>query len=210
MEKVNPQLIEWHVAASTRPGENESGDLHIVRSFEDGVLVGVVDGLGHGEEAAAAGRAALEVLAESPENGVISLVKRCHDRLRPTRGVVLSLASFKVKEKMMTWIGVGNVEGVLLRCDPKATPRRESLLLRNGVVGDSLPRLSASIIPVMPGDMLIFATDGIRSDFLAYVNPSDSPERIASRVFAECARNTDDALVLVTRFIHGQKSTQPG
>ncbi|HEV2495577.1 MAG TPA: SpoIIE family protein phosphatase [Terriglobia bacterium] len=210
MEEVNHRLIDWHVAGSTRPGETESGDLHVVQDFADGILLGVVDGLGHGEEAAAAGRAALEVLTEFPQEPVISLVERCHERLRSTRGVVLSLASFSVKEKTMTWMGVGNVEGVLLRCDPDAIPRHESLLLRSGVVGDCLPRLSASIVPVMPGDMLIFATDGIRSDFPAHVNPGDSPQRIAGRIFAECARKTDDALVLVTRFVHEHKATQPG
>jgi len=210
MEKVNNQVVEWHVAGSSRPGEMDSGDLHLVQYFADGVLLGVVDGLGHGEEAAAAGRAAIEVLAESAQDPVISLVERCHERLRPTRGVVLSLASFKVKERTMTWMGVGNVEGAFLRGDPDAVPRQESLLLRSGVVGGSLPRLSASIIPVMPGDMLIFATDGIRSDFLTDVNPGDSPQRIADRIFAEYARQTDDALVLVTRFIHGNGPTQPG
>jgi len=210
MEKVNNHFVEWHVAGSSRPGETDSGDLHLVQYFADGVLLGVVDGLGHGEEAAAAGRAAIEVLAESAQDPVISLVERCHERLRPTRGVVLSLASFKAKEKTMTWMGVGNVEGAFLRGDPDAVPRQESLLLRSGVVGGSLPRLSASIIPVMPGDMLIFATDGIRNDFLTDVNPGDSPQRIADRIFAEYARQTDDALVLVTRFIHANGSTQPG
>jgi len=34
------------------PGQAVSGDMHLVRPFEDGVLVALVDGLGHGEEAA--------------------------------------------------------------------------------------------------------------------------------------------------------------
>lgn len=209
MEKVNRHLIEWHAAGSTRPGETESGDLLVVQNFADGVLLGVVDGLGYGKEAAAAGRAALAALTESPQAPVISLVEHCHKRLRLTRGVVLSLASYKVNEGTMTWMGVGNVEGVFLRCDPEAIPRYEALLLRSGVVGDFLPRLSASVVRVMPGDILIFATDGIHSDFLTYVNPSDSAERIANRIFAECARKADDALVLVTRFVHGQRATRP-
>jgi phosphoserine phosphatase RsbX len=210
MEKVNHCLIQWHAAGSTLPGQTESGDLHVVQDFADGVLVGVVDGLGHGEEAAAAGRAALHVLAQSPEEPLISLVERCHEKLRSTRGVVLSLASFNIRENTMTWTGVGNVEGAFLRYDPDAIPRHESLLLRSGVVGNRLPRLSASIVPVMPGDMLIFATDGIRSDFVTHVNPNDSPQRVASRIIAECARQTDDALVLVARFIHGYEAKQPG
>lgn len=210
MEKVK-RLIQWHVAGSSLPGEADSGDLHVVQDFPGGVLVGVVDGLGHGKEAAAAARAALEVLAQCPQEGVISLVERCHESLRVTRGAVLSLASLSVKENTMTWTGVGNVEGVLLRRDPYAVPGHESLLLRNGVVGNRLPRLSASTVPVRRGDMLIFATDGIRPGFVEQINPNDSPHRVASRIFAEYARNTDDALVLVVRFIHGHDAaTQPG
>jgi hypothetical protein len=35
--------------------EAESGDVHVVAEFDHGVLVGVIDGLGHGYEAAVAG-----------------------------------------------------------------------------------------------------------------------------------------------------------
>ena len=196
-------VIQWHAAGSTLPGQKKSGDLHLVRPFPDGVLVGVVDGLGHGEEAEAAARAALEVLERHAQDPVISLVERCHTRLRSTRGAVLSLASFRIPESAVTWIGVGNVEGVLIRRDADAVPRHEPLLLRSGVVGDQLPRLAAGVVPVLPGDALILATDGIRGGFADQVRPSDSPQRVARRIVAECARKTDDALVLVARFIHG-------
>ena len=52
-------LIEWAVAGAPIDGETESGDLHAVVQFEGGVLVGAVDGLGHGAEAAVAARAAV-------------------------------------------------------------------------------------------------------------------------------------------------------
>jgi serine phosphatase RsbU (regulator of sigma subunit) len=35
------------------------------------------------------------------------------------------------------------------------------VLLRSGVVGYQLPTLRASTLPIAPGDLLIFATDGI-------------------------------------------------
>jgi len=54
----------------------------------------------------------------------------------------------------------------------------------------------------MPGDTLIFATDGIRSDFLnELLSPRDSPRTLADRVLAGWGRQTDDSLVLVARYL---------
>src|SRR5436190_12658463 len=78
--------------------------------FLDGPLAAVMDGLGHGPEAASAARQAAGILEASAGEPVIALVQRCHDGLRRTRGVVMSLASFTVRDSAMAWIGVGNVE----------------------------------------------------------------------------------------------------
>src|SRR5205814_9273794 len=65
-----PALIEWGVASLALPGEAESGDRHLVKPVGTGVLVAVVDGLGHGAEAASAAKAAVAALerhaTESP------------------------------------------------------------------------------------------------------------------------------------------------
>jgi len=196
-----PPLIEWGVAAQPLEGEAESGDLHVVQRFPKGVLVAAVDGLGHGLEAAAAARSAVVTLAEYAHEPVISLVKRCHERLIRTRGAVMSLASFNALDSTMTWLGVGNVEGLLLRADAAADPPRENVLLRGGVVGYQLPSLHASILPVTRGDVLILATDGIRSGFVEDVTLSDPPQRIAEQILARRATGTDDALVLVARYL---------
>ena len=47
-----PRLIEWGVATLALPGEAQSGDRHLVKPVGSTVLVAVVDGLGHGAEAA--------------------------------------------------------------------------------------------------------------------------------------------------------------
>src|SRR5437879_6375129 len=188
-------------AISELAGEVESGDKHVVRIFPHGALLAAVDGLGHGEEAAAAANVAVRFLQTSENESVISLLKRCHERLRSTRGVVISLAAFNAVDETMTWVGVGNVEGVLLRADPTVDPRYESLLLRSGVVGSRLPLLHASIVPVMRGDTLIFATDGIRSEFTQRVALGDGPQQLADRILGQYAKGTDDALVLVARYV---------
>lgn len=183
-----------------------SGDQHLVQAFPNGILVAVVDGLGHGGEAAAAAKiaiATLEVFAQQP---VTVLVRRCHDALAQTRGVVMSLASFNTSDQTLTWIGVGNVVGLLIRARPSRPLPQESVLLRGGVVGYQLPLLNAAVIPVLVGDTLIFATDGIDSNFTDGIFLGDSPQRLATRILAQHGKGTDDALVLVARWT-GLKST---
>jgi hypothetical protein len=196
-----PPLIEWGVAAQPLEGEAESGDLHVVQRFPKGVLVAAVDGLGHGPEAAAATRSAVAILKDYAHEPVISLLRRCHERLIRTRGVVMSLASFNALDNTMTWLGVGNVEGALLRADAKASPARESILLRGGVVGCQLPALHTATLPVTRGDVLILATDGIRGGFVEEVTLSDPPQQIAEHILARRATGMDDALVLVARYL---------
>ncbi len=200
MGKVETSLIDWGAAALTLPGQSRSGDRQAVVLFPGGALVAVVDGLGHGELAAVPAETAIEVLERHAREPVVTLIQRCHERLRGTRGAVMSLASFREADGTMTWLGVGNVVGVLLRADPGAVPRQEYLSLRGGVVGDQLPRLDASVIPVTRGDTLILASDGVRRDFIGSLRLGESPQRVADRILAEFAPGTDDALVLVARY----------
>jgi len=201
METLNKLIIEWGNASLTLAGEVESGDKHVVKVFPHGALLAVMDGLGHGKEAAAAANLAARILQTANNESLISLLKRCHECLRSTRGVVISLAAFNAVEETMTWVGVGNVEGVLLRADPAVDPRYESLVLRSGVVGSRLPLLHGTIVPVMRGDTLIFATDGIRREFTQGLALGDGPQQLADKILGRYAKRTDDALVLVARYV---------
>ena len=200
---TSPPLIEWGVAALPLAGEAESGDSYLVKLLPHGALLAVVDGLGHGGKAAAAAKTAVAALEDSANESIIAVVKRCHERLRRTRGVVMSLAVFHAPDSTLTWLGVGNVEGLLLRADAKASPARESVLLRGGVVGCELPPLRASVIPVFRGDTLIFATDGIRRSFAEGLSQNAPPQQIADRILARHGKGTDDALVRVARYLGG-------
>jgi phosphoserine phosphatase RsbX len=197
---MSAPLIEWGVSSRALPGQAASGDRHVVEAFPGGALIGAIDGLGHGDAAASAARAAGDVLGRHCRESVIALARRCHEALLSTRGVVMSLASFSGGDQTMTWLGVGNVEGVLLRASARAVPMREQLLLRGGVVGYQLPQLSAWVLPLCPGDTLIFATDGIRSEFTSVVDSAGSAAGLADRILAGYAKGTDDALVVVARY----------
>jgi len=133
---------------------------------------------------------------------VLDLMRRCHEGLRGSRGVVLSVASFDQRVDSVTWTGVGNVEGRLLRARgyPKAD---EAIAARGGVVGYQIPSLRAATLSVSRGDLLIFATDGIKSGFSSNIDREATPETIANAIFARYARGSDDALVLVARYAGG-------
>ncbi len=202
MSNRHPQ-IEWGVAGRPHPGESVSGDAHLVRPVGDGVLVAVIDGLGHGEGAAAASQVAIATLERCAGLPLDSLLRRCHEALLGTRGVAISLAFFSTPDSSLTWMGVGNVDATLLRADPTSVPRRQSLLLRGGVLGYELPSLKVTTHRVAPGDTLVMATDGIRSIFAEGLRAGAPPQQLAERILEEHGKGTDDALVLAARLLKG-------
>jgi negative regulator of sigma-B (phosphoserine phosphatase) len=198
--KAKP-LLDWGVASVTLPGERVSGDQALVQPFPKGMIVGVVDGLGHGTEAATAAQRAIATLEAHAHESVVFLIKRCHEELKGTRGVVMTLASFNAADETITWVGVGNIEAILFRADPHGGPAREYVLLHGGVVGHHLPPLRGFVIPVSAGDTLIVTTDGIRSGFAEGLTLDHPPKKQADQILARHAKGTDDALVLVARYL---------
>jgi phosphoserine phosphatase RsbX len=194
-------MLAAAVRGRALPGEPESGDLDVVVEFAGGTLVGAIDGLGHGEEAAAAARAAAAVCRGHAGDPLEKLMQRCHAELRRTRGAVLSLASFRDADRTISWLGVGNVEGVLFRADAGAERPREDLICRPGIVGYRMPQLRERVLPLETGDVVIFATDGIDGRFCVVETPTQrEPDDIADEILHTYAKELDDALVVVARY----------
>jgi negative regulator of sigma-B (phosphoserine phosphatase) len=204
-------LIEAGLAARNYPGQSVSGDRSLVQPFPGGVLVAVVDGLGHGAPAAQAADIALASLRSHARETPEDMVQRCHQALKGTRGVVLSLASIDARDGTLAWLGVGNVDAMLLRLSGGPSSR-EALLTRSGVVGYQLPPLRPARLGIMPGDLLVFATDGLRSGYVAGLSPLDPllrqqpAQAIAEDLLSGFGRANDDALVLVVRW-RGEEGT---
>jgi phosphoserine phosphatase RsbX len=192
--------IDWGFASLPLPGEVESGDLHLVKLLPTGVLFAVVDGLGHGADAAIAARTAVAVLERHGHESLVALVERCHRALVGTRGAVMSLAHFDRSARTITWLGIGNVEGILLHGAPNSRPARESLVTRGGTVGRDIPPLRTVVVPVSARDTLLFASDGIKSGFADAAAGDTPPQQVADQVLANYAKGNDDALILVARF----------
>src|SRR5439155_25122897 len=101
--------FEWGVASRAFPGENASGDLHLVKPVPGGVLLAAVDGLGHGPEAAAAATTAVAILQNHADEPLPALVSRCHDAMKDARGVVMTVA-WMGHDGQLTWMVISYID----------------------------------------------------------------------------------------------------
>ena len=197
---MDSEVIDWSVATRPLPGETESGDDAVVALLPDGALVAAVDGLGHGPAAASATAQATVLLEKHAHEPLVLLVERCHHALRTTRGVAMSVARLCVSDNTMTWVGVGNVEGRLVRRHNGHRPH-EALVALGGAAGFRVQPLRARTVGIQPGDALVFATDGIESSFADSLDAIDTAKQTATEILRRHAKPTDDALVVVARYL---------
>ena len=193
--------VEWSVATRPADGHTDSGDFSCVRDLDDGVLLVVVDVLGHGSGAAKAARRFKDVIEIDPIGDLPSLFARCDALLRSDRGAVMTAVLVGTNEPLIRYLGVGNVHAVVVRGDNRAA--REWLLIRSGVLGSGLGPLEARTLPVRSGDVVVLATDGVHAAYASAVNPLETVDRIAQTVLDTHATGKDDALVLAARVSAG-------
>ena len=192
--------IETGFATLPLPGEVESGDLSLVKRVGKGTLIAVVDGLGHGQEAASSAHAAIAALERYAREPLADLVRRCHTALLGMRGVVLGLAYLDPQAATMTWLGVGNIGGLVLHADATSRPPRIGLVPTAGFVGGEQPHPTSRVVPLTPGDTVVLFSDGIRDGFAESLTLPDTPQSIADFIITRHVKGTDDALVLVARY----------
>jgi phosphoserine phosphatase RsbX len=193
------KALEWAMASRLVPGETDCGDKALVISSDTHSLIAVVDGVGHGTAAARAAELALERLQDDPAAPLSTLIRRCHDALRDTRGVAIGLASVEGSDGALTWVGVGSVQGRLVPRNHQESGA--SMMLRPGVAGDRLPSLRPATLKIQRGDLLLLATDGLREGFADALDPRGSVQDIADRLLSEYHRPQDDGLLLVARYL---------
>jgi serine/threonine protein phosphatase PrpC len=195
-------MIEFGVATRPATGETLSGDDFIVEPSNETTLVAVIDGLGHGPEAAAATSRAVGFIREHAAQPLVSLVEGCHRALRKTRGVVLAVAQLDPDGGSLTWLGVGNIEARVFRSG-RDWGQSDTLLMRGGVVGYQIPALRPRSLGLGRGDLLVMATDGIQSGYPNALKPTQTVQASADSVLADYGNDSDDALVLISRLNGG-------
>jgi phosphoserine phosphatase RsbX len=114
--------------------------------------------------------------------------------------VAMTLTAFDARKGELDWVAVGNVDAVLLRAGEDGLREKTYVLARGGIVGYRLPPLRSATLSLLPDDLIILATDGIRGGFERAIDLGAPPQQIADQILAQHGRSTDDALVLVGRW----------
>jgi serine phosphatase RsbU (regulator of sigma subunit) len=176
------------------PGEEVSGDLWRVDWHQRVCRISLIDGLGHGPEAAAAAAIADRVLAEAPALDPPAAIARCHQVLRDTRGAAMLVLSLDLAAARLTVAGVGNVDARWWGPDGE-----QRVLCQRGIVGRTLPSLRAFAAPLPAAGRIVLHTDGVSDRFRTADLEQlwESPQWLASRVLTRWGRANDDATVVV-------------
>lgn len=190
---------------SPHPDESAVGDGFGLTWDGDRMTIGVVDGLGHGVEAARARRTALELLDRRPELDATGLLREIDNGLRGTRGAAAAIAQVDGWSRQLSFAGTGNVTGRLFGPDADQT-----LVSRPGILGagpgaglTTRPRPHRVVTADWaPPAMLVLYTDGITSRWNAAGHPGAGrhhPAILAALIWRDALRGNDDATVVVVR-----------
>jgi anti-sigma regulatory factor (Ser/Thr protein kinase) len=180
------------------PGEVISGDHARVVADGDDLVIGVVDGLGHGAAAREPSDRAAATLRAHAGATPAEILARCHDALAGTRGAVMSVIRLAA-DRTLEHAGVGNVATRVFAPDGTMT----LLPTAGGVVGaGAFPRrITSDRVAMPPGHVIAMATDGLMSRIALDRDPILRRPliAIAHHLIATYGRGGDDALVVVVR-----------
>ena len=184
------------VASRPHPNEDISGDGWSVHWDGPNCRITVIDGLGHGPEAAHATDRARHTLDTNPSLSPALTIHRCHDALVGTRGAAMAVVTFSLPARTMTHSAIGNVEA---QCWTGQRVKR--LIAHRGIVGRTLSRAREEAIELTAPDwLLLMYSDGIRERFDLESLPAFTrrdAQALADHILGDWSRATDDATVVV-------------
>jgi negative regulator of sigma-B (phosphoserine phosphatase) len=193
-----PAALDRGVAGVAHEGETRSGDVAVFAPTAAGGLACVIDGLGHGPDAADAAELCADVVRSHAEAEAQDLLQACHEALLETRGVVMTAAWFDLERSQLSWAGVGNVDARIVRSGPEL--REEVALVFGGVLGYRMPRVRPATMALERGDLLVMITDGIDAAISHALAGGGAAQALASRILETHGKGTDDALAVVIRY----------
>jgi anti-sigma regulatory factor (Ser/Thr protein kinase) len=194
---TTPAADDLGVVCIPLHGELECGDAWQVIISRQHTSVLVVDGLGHGPDAAAAAATATATFSHSCGAGPETMLTALDAAMRETRGAAVSLVVIDRAAHRMQFGGIGNVEGRVLTGD--AT---QHLIPQNGIVGHGMPLPRPSDVAWPAGSRLVMHSDGIIPRWRVDRYESGAmlhPALVAGLIYRDFARDRDDATVLVLR-----------
>ncbi|HTV90767.1 MAG TPA: ATP-binding protein, partial [Stellaceae bacterium] len=179
------------------PGEQVCGDAWAYADHPGGGTLLVVDGSGHGEQAAKAAAVASEAFLANAELDCVRLVEMLHHALAPTRGAALAVARIDTTQRVVRFVGIGNIAASIVM-----DGELRHMVSHNGTAGHVAPRIREFTYPYSRAPLVIMNSDGLstRWDLAAYPGLAAAhPALIAGILYRDHRRPRDDCAVLAWR-----------
>ncbi len=195
---------------AARPGEQESGDAWGVFQDAAELTVAVVDGLGHGPDAAKAAATSLNTIAAATGPGAgdpVALLGQLNRELAGGRGAVAGIARLtggqhaygQLAYGQLAYGGVGNIGARLGAAGSRGQSR--GLVSSMGTLGlGQRLRPQAVVSPWRAGSVFAAHSDGIRSswDLSRYPGVTrHDPAVLAALIWRDAATRGDDSAVVI-------------
>jgi serine phosphatase RsbU (regulator of sigma subunit) len=183
--------------AVPHPGERFCGDAWAFHHTPDRTVVLLVDGIGHGWEAAEAAQEATTTFRKYADRAPGDILLSIHDALKKTRGAVAAIAEVRANEGTLTYAGVGNISAVVL-----AGTGSRSLVSHNGTLGMVTSRIQEFKVDWPADAVLVLHSDGLLSrwDLSSYAGLIvRHPAVIGAALLRDFRRQRDDASVVVVK-----------
>jgi anti-sigma regulatory factor (Ser/Thr protein kinase) len=192
-----PTVPTWGGVSIAKAGEDVCGDAWSVSNTGDVRTLLVVDGLGHGPEAAEAAVEAVRLFHRYNGHTVANLLDYIHGGLRATRGAAVSVARFDPATKTINFSGIGNVAGVII-----AAGETKRMVSMAGTAGFNTRKIRTFDYPFAQG-LIVLHSDGLASSWGVDRYPNLAalhPTLIAAILYRDFTRVRDDATVLVAKW----------
>jgi anti-sigma regulatory factor (Ser/Thr protein kinase) len=178
------------------PGETVSGDCWAIGRGISGTAILIADGLGHGEHAHAAARAA-EAAFQARIDPPAARVANIHHALRATRGAAVAVAEIDRAHGVVRFAGLGNIAGTIII---NGTTR--SVVSHHGTAGHDARRVQEFTYPWTDRATLVLHSDGLMTRWSLDGYPGlieKHPMLIGGVLYRDFRRGRDDATVVVAR-----------
>jgi anti-sigma regulatory factor (Ser/Thr protein kinase) len=192
-----PGRLEIGLVSVPKAGEEVCGDAWAVAAEQECPAVMVVDGLGHGLGAADAAGLAVRAFRASSGLPPAALIAAIHDALRGSRGAAVAVARIDSARRAVTYAGVGNVAGVIVRAGVG-----RHLVSGSGTAGHDVGRISEFSYPWGDDALLVMHSDGLggRWQIDRYPGLADRDAAlIAGVLYRDWSRGRDDVTVVAAR-----------
>jgi anti-sigma regulatory factor (Ser/Thr protein kinase) len=189
--------LDIGVASRPRRWGECNGDAFVIKHWSESVLVGVIDGLGHGPLAHQASECAKQYVETHYDQPLGDIFLGAGRACQSTRGVVMALAHFDWGRGMLSFASVGNIEA---RIFPHTAAF--NLNIRRGIIGLNAPSPKLTEHLWHEANLMVLHSDGLKTlwGWNDFPNVQAKPaETVAQEFLRALAKDDDDATVLVVK-----------